>query len=74
MVKYCQQCGAQLDDDADFCTECGNHVNPKSGNSISISKKTILIGVIAIIIIAVIGIFALTGGNLENVQYIGAIP
>ena len=72
MVKYCQQCGAQLEDDADFCTECGNQVNPKSGNSISISKKTILVGVIAIIIIAVIGIFALTGGNLENAQYIGA--
>ena len=31
-----------------------------------------LIGVIAIIIIAIIGIFALTGGNLENAQYIGA--
>lgn len=72
LVKYCQKCGTELDEDADFCTECGNPINSKSGNSIPINKKTILLGVIVIIIIAVIGIFALTGGNIENAQYIGA--
>ena len=24
MVKYCSNCGAELDDDSDFCSECGN--------------------------------------------------
>lgn len=73
MVKYCPKCGKKLDDDTDFCTECGNNIeNKSSNNSISINKKTILIGVIVIVIIAIIGIIALTGGNLENTQYIGA--
>ena len=72
MVKYCTHCGAELEDDSDFCTECGSNINTKPKSSISINKKTLLIGAIAIIIIAVIGILALTGGNLENAQYIGA--
>ena len=72
MVKYCTHCGAELEDDADFCTECGSNINPKPKSSISINKKTLLIGAIAVIIIAFIGVFALTGGNLENAQYIGA--
>lgn len=75
MVQYCPKCGAENDDDAEFCNECGNNLlnnSNKSNSSISISKRTLLIGIIAIIIIAIIGIFALTGGNVENVQYIGA--
>ena len=55
--------------------ECGNDLinrQNNSKNSISINKKTLLIGVIIVIIIAIIGIFYLTGGNVENVQYIGA--
>ena len=72
MVKYCTHCGAEIEDDSDFCTECGSNINTKPKSSISINKKTLLIGAIAIIIIAVIGILALTGGNLENAQYIGA--
>ena len=72
LVKYCTHCGAELEDDSDFCTECGSNINTKPKSSISINKKTLLIGAIAIIIIAVIGILALTGGNLENAQYIGA--
>ena len=75
MVKYCPKCGAESEDDSEFCTECGNNLmnnSSKSNNSISISKKTLLIGGVAIIIIAIIGIFVLTGGNMENAQYIGA--
>ena len=72
LVKYCTHCGAELEDDVDFCTECGSNTNEKPKNSPSINRKTLLIGAIAIVIIAVIGVLALTGGNLENTQYIGA--
>ena len=76
MAKYCPKCGAKSEDDGEFCTECGNdlktHDANKSNNSITINKKTLLIGAIIIIIVAIIGVFALTGGNIENVQYIGA--
>lgn len=74
MVKYCPKCGAKNDDDGEFCNECGSNMvgNPnKSNDSISISKKTLLIGAVVIIIIAIIGIFALTGGNVQNIQYVG---
>ena len=26
MVKYCSNCGNEMDDDADFCSECGNKI------------------------------------------------
>ena len=71
MVKYCTHCGAELDNDSEFCTECGKSIQ-KEQNTVSINKKYLLIGLIAIIIIAIIGIVALTGGNLENAQYIGS--
>ena len=78
MVKYCPKCGSESDDDGEFCTECGNDLTGNSNQtnnskeSISINKRTLLIGAIVIIIIAVVGIFALAGGNVENIQYIGA--
>ncbi|MEE1133148.1 MAG: zinc ribbon domain-containing protein [Methanobrevibacter sp.] len=71
MVKYCTHCGAELDNDSEFCTECGKSIQ-KEQNTVSINKKYLLTGLIAIIIIAIIGIVALTGGNLENAQYIGS--
>lgn len=27
MVKFCTNCGAQLDDDSEFCSECGTSIN-----------------------------------------------
>jgi predicted amidophosphoribosyltransferase len=27
MSKICPSCGAKLDNDSDFCTECGNRLN-----------------------------------------------
>ena len=72
MVKYCSHCGAELEDDSEFCTECGSNTKEIPKSSPSINRKTLLIGAIAIVIIAVIGVLALTGGNLENAQYIGA--
>ena len=29
MTKFCVKCGAELEDDAEFCTECGNSQNGK---------------------------------------------
>lgn len=72
MAKYCSHCGAELEDDTEFCTECGSNTKESPKSSSSINRKTLLIGAIAIVIIAVIGVLALTGGNLENAQYIGA--
>lgn len=74
MVKYCPKCGAKIEEDSEFCSECGNSLldKTKSSETVKISKKTLMIAAIVIIIIVIIGIFALTGGNVENVQYIGA--
>lgn len=74
LVKYCSKCGAKNDDDAEFCAECGNNLISSVNNSdtISINKRTLIIGAVIVIIIAIIGIFVLTGGNIENVQYIGS--
>ena len=44
MVKYCPNCGHELDDDSVFCMECGNKVNVSSTiNNIksSINKENI---------------------------------
>ena len=57
MTKYCPKCGAELSDDSEFCTECGNDLNIKSKNHFTINKK-IVYAVIIIIFIAIIGIFA----------------
>lgn len=72
MAKYCSHCGAELEDDTEFCTECGSNINERPKSSPTFNRKTLLIAAIAIVIIAVIGVLALTGGNLENAQYIGA--
>ncbi len=73
MVRICPKCNAENPDDSDFCSECGsNLIVSKDKDSVTISKKTLLVGAIVVIIIAIVGIFALTGGNISNVQYIGA--
>ena len=38
---YCQKCGAQLDDGAQFCTHCGN------GTNNVVEPKSILVGALA---------------------------
>lgn len=65
IAKFCSKCGAKLDDDSDFCTQCGNSVNKKkSGNNSFTINKKIVYAVIVIILIAVVGIFAY--GNLSK--------
>lgn len=34
-MKYCENCGAQLEDDAVFCEECGHKVGKKSNEAIN---------------------------------------
>lgn len=37
MVKYCSNCGAELDDDSEFCSECGSNLNsPDISNGVRI--------------------------------------
>lgn len=57
MSKYCSKCGAELDDDADFCSECGNKINEVPNTHFTVNKKLIY-AIIIIILIAIVGIFA----------------
>lgn len=34
-MKYCRKCGAQIEDDAEFCPNCGEPVN---GNKLSVTQ------------------------------------
>lgn len=45
-MKYCSNCGAELDDNADVCTECG--VNQSSGGSADSDK--VAAGVLALLL------------------------
>lgn len=39
MSKYCPNCGATLDDDSEFCSECGNNLNTNNRrNGVKISN------------------------------------
>lgn len=38
-MKYCTQCGAQLDDSSNFCTSCGARCEDKI-NSVSEEAKS----------------------------------
>ena len=39
MVKLCTNCGAQLDDDYEFCSECGNKINENIHITVENKKK-----------------------------------
>ena len=55
MVKYCQECGAKLDDDASFCDECGESFDSLSNNDVNASNRfnILIIGLIIILIFAI---------------------
>lgn len=58
MVKYCDQCGEKLDNDAQFCNKCGTQVEdvPEETKSL-FNKKTVIILLIVIIILLSMLIF-----------------
>ena len=67
-MKFCEECGAKLDDAALFCDECGAKIEEtvivKDGNKKS-TKKTnfyvIIIAVLLLIIVAMIIVFVVRG-------------
>ncbi|MCQ2247225.1 MAG: zinc-ribbon domain-containing protein [Bacteroidaceae bacterium] len=77
---YCKHCGAKLDDDAKFCTECGKTVGegvavssrPKSAAPVKAKKKsipgfsTIINGVLLIAIFGTLAWILLAPTNKNN--------
>lgn len=41
MVKYCTECGIQLDDSARFCTNCGTKIDFQPDNPANEYQKTL---------------------------------
>jgi len=62
MAKYCNQCGAKLDDDTLFCSECGAKQETENASSNEPSKNKLMIGgLIAVIIILIIILIFFSG-------------
>lgn len=65
---FCRNCGAELKDDAQFCTECGTAIESVQSDKAAVKKKPtpyIIIAVIAVfvVILAVVVIMLLLKGN-----------
>lgn len=56
MVKYCENCGAEISDESLFCPECKTYVKRQNTEKPS-NTKWILIGVAVVILIIAAGIF-----------------
>lgn len=58
-MKFCENCGAQLDDNATFCDECGTDQNQpvevEDSKPKKRSKKVLFIVIIAVAILALLG-------------------
>lgn len=59
-MKYCTKCGTQVPDDSKFCTKCGSKLNGEPAESPSKSKKSTLIGVGAVLVVAVVAVLFVT--------------
>lgn len=55
-MKYCAKCGAEMPDDSKFCTKCGGKLNGEPVESPSNRKKPMLVGVGAVLVVAVIAL------------------
>lgn len=63
-MKFCEQCGANLEDSAKFCKECGSAQNlqKKPAENIHTVNKKMILGLAAILIVSIaVGVF---GGYL----------
>ena len=56
MVKYCENCGAEISDESLFCPECKTYVKRQNTEKPS-NTKWILIGIAVVILIIAAGIF-----------------
>ena len=53
-MKYCQYCGAKIEDKANFCTHCGNNTSGgDSGSTIGYAAVGFLLPVVGIILYAI---------------------
>lgn len=70
MSKFCMQCGAQIDDNAEICTSCGANQNaaPADGAAVKEKKsKPVLIAAVAVIIVVILLLLkALFGGSYKE--------
>ena len=59
-MKYCEYCGYQLEDDDQFCTNCGRTQNDMSyrGGSQGGSSKTVIIIIVAVVGAIILGLVA----------------
>lgn len=63
-MKYCTHCGAKLDDNAKFCSECGRKTGGNGGWN---NKKTgIVIGIVAAVIAVALIFFFVAKGNSSD--------
>ena len=37
-MKYCSKCGAEVEDNANFCPKCGNQLNPAEPQAVESAK------------------------------------
>ena len=78
-MKFCGNCGAQLQDTAKFCASCGAHISDEVKNvhakNTKTTKRGLLIVGVAIILVAVIvvGFMAIQRYNSPEQQAIRAL-
>lgn len=79
-MEFCTNCGAKLDDDADYCPNCGNNIkakdvvnesqNAKSNNGFKFINNVLnnpkLIVFAIVVVIALVSVFSLMGGLFSN--------
>lgn len=55
-MKYCTKCGTQMPDESKFCTKCGSRLSREPVESPAKSKKPMLVGVCAVLVVAVVAL------------------
>lgn len=74
-MKYCTKCGTQMPDDSKFCTKCGSKLNGEPVESPVKSKKPMLVGVGAVLVVAMVAlVIVLSKGKGTGNPDIAASP
>lgn len=76
MSKYCMNCGEQIKEHTNFCPNCGKQLTTTldetspspSTDTISKSKKTIIIGTVIAVILLLIGV-CVGADNWDDLKY-----